>query len=595
MESISFDFVIVGGGLAGLVLAARLSEDSDISVLVLEAGDDQTADPRVNVPGMWSSLVKSEAAFDFKTVPQKELGGREIWFPQGRMIGGSSALNGLNFVPTSKVNVDAWEALGNPGWGWESFSESVKKSYSLPQQDKTGGPIQLFAPEEETEWPRIWRETLTTLGFSVTDDVFSGQLSGGMVILDTVQPATKQRSYVGNAYLEPARSRSNLTIWTKASAEKILFDKSNGTPVVTGVQVQKDDKTQIVKARKEVIISAGAINSPKILELSGIGDSKLLKSLGIDVVVDNPHVGENLQNHPLAVLNFEVRDYLPAGLETLDKLIRQEPDAIAAVTEAYSKQKGPLARSGTNSAAQLPLSDDAQQDLRTFLLHNAGLGAPDTATPAFAKAHEEFVRSAVFGSSPSACYIGVPGFGAIKSDGTGAPPPEGKGKYFTVVVLLAHPLSHGSVHITSSNTDAGLAIDPRYFTHPLDIEVLARHVQFVVSGLARAEPLAGLLKPQSSSSPYAPKGTDIEAVKSYIREKGAAAHHYTGSCAMMPRAMGGVVDHELKVYGCRNLRVCDASAIPIVTRSNPQASVYGLAEHAVGIIRRGLKAGVSGS
>ncbi|KAI1860417.1 hypothetical protein JX265_009816 [Neoarthrinium moseri] len=594
MVSTEFDYVIVGGGLAGIVLAARLSEESGTEVLVIEAGKDQTVDPRVNVPGMWPALLRTESAWDFKTVPQPGLGGREIGFPQGRLLGGSSALNGLAFTATSKANVDAWGQLGNQGWVWSSFYESMRQSYTSPSQDADAqGPIRLSTPEEDSEWPKIWKETLIGLGFSTTGDQFSGDFCGGLVVPDSIDPLTKQRSYAGNAYLEPARSRPNLNIWTETQATKVLFDQpGSGTVVATGVQVARGGETKTVRARKEVIVTAGTINSPRLLELSGVGDAKLLKSLGIPVVVDNPHVGENLQNHPMCTLSFEAHNH--QGFETIDKLARQDPTAISAAMEAYANQKGPFSRSGANLAAQLPTPplkpEDQAGELDTFL--QSKISDSRGEAKSFAKLHESFVRSIITSSTQATgCYIAIPGFAGATGDGWMAPAPSGGENYFTLTVLLAHPLSRGSVHVTHSSTDASsLAIDPKYLTHPLDLEILARHVQFA-DKIANSEPLVSHLKLDGKRNPGAPPAgsfADLGTAKDYVRKTAVGAHHFTGTCSMMPKDLGGVVDAQLRVYGCRNLRVCDASIIPLTPRTNPQATVYGVAEHAAKMIRADL-------
>ncbi|RYP22395.1 hypothetical protein DL767_009054 [Monosporascus sp. MG133] len=593
MEPESFDFVIVGGGIAGLVLAARLSEDANTQVLVIEAGEDRTTDPRVNIPAMWPTLLGTSADWNFKTVPQEGLGHREISLPQGRLLGGSSALNGLTFSATSKANIDAWESLGNPGWDWSSFSESVKKSYTLPSQGpRTKGPIQLSVPEEDSEWLQVWRKTLATLGYPTSADSFSGEFYGALTVTDAIDPIMKQRSFAGNAYLEPAKARSNLTIWTQTVAERILFDQSEEI-VATGVHCSAAGETKTVRARKEVLITAGAINSPKLLELSGVGNAKLLQSLGIDVVIDSPQVGENLQNHPLCTLSFEVREQ--PGFETIDNLSRQNPNAIAAAMEAYSKQSGPFSRSGSNLAAQLPLpeakTEGGKQELKR-LLHSLGSEIPHK-PKSFTEAHKSFVHSVL--TSPteaSGCYTAIPGFAAATGDGLIAPVPPGQESYLSIALLLAHPLSRGSVHIRSpSPSSPDLAIDPRYLTEPLDMEVFARHLQFVET-IAMTDPLASQLRLDGKRSPAAPPAgafADLNVAKDYIRNTAVGAHHFTSTCAMMPPELGGVVDAQLRVYGCQNLRVCDASIIPITPRTNPQATVYGVAEHAAQIIKSGLR------
>ncbi|KAL7944153.1 alcohol oxidase [Trichoderma barbatum] len=590
----SYDYIIVGGGLAGLVLAARLTEDSSKRVLVLEAGEDLTADARLSVPAMWPTLLNTDADWKFKTVPQAGFNNREILFPQGKLLGGSSAINGLSFTPSSKANVDAWAKLGNPGWDWTSFSKSLAKSYTLTSSaagTAGSGPLQLSFPNDtDNSWPKIWQQTLGSLGFHQSGPSYTQQSCGPVTVADSIHPATKTRSYAGNAYLEPARSRDNLTIVAGAAVSKIVFAKDGDAVTAEGVQYVKDGETQTATG-KEVILTAGTINSPKILELSGVGDSKLLAKLGIDVVIDNPNVGENLQNHPMCGLSFEALD----DAKTIDGLSRQDPAALQAAMAAYAQQLGPFASSGTNNAAQLPFpgiqSTEGKAEVEA-LIEKYITSAEKGTNAAFDEAQAEFVRSVL--TSPeeaSGYYISFSGFASFNPDGTMAPPPAGAEKYFSIALLLTHPLSRGSVHIKSSSpTSTDLVIDPQYFSHPLDIEVLARHLRFVES-LASVEPLASHLKAGGKRNPAAPSAgafsaeSGLEQAKEYLRRTAVGAHHFTGTCSMMPRNLGGVVDAQLRVYGCPNLRVADASIIPLTPRANPQATVYGVAEHAATIIK----------
>ncbi|KAI4865447.1 putative GMC oxidoreductase [Hypoxylon rubiginosum] len=594
MESKAFDFIIVGGGLVGLVLAARLSEDPSAQVLVIEAGEDLTADPRVKIPALSSTLVGTSADWCLQTTPQKSLHGRQLAQSAGRTLGGSSAINSHTFTPTSRANVDAWAGLGNPGWDWSSFSKSLESSYTLKQSPwatKGSGPLQLSIAEENTKWPQLWRDAISKLGYPTSMDPFSGQFLGALGTPESIDPATHQKSFAGSAYLSAAEARENLTIWTQTLVDKVLFDKrgGEGKPVATGVQYTKDGKTGSVDARKEVILSAGAINSPKILELSGVGDAGLLKSLGIDVVVDNAHVGENLQNHPLVGMTFEVLQ--EEGFETIDNLIRQDPETVAATMESYTKNgSGPFSRSAIDITAQLPLSDTVAAGLDRVLqdtsYETADLGK---ATDAFAKAHRSFVHSIVSSQKEaSAQYMTIAGFGVFAPDGNRAVIPPGSEGYFSVAILLASPLSRGSVHIrAASSSSPDLALDLNCLSNPLDLEILARHVQ-QVEKIMTTEPFASHLVPNDTRNPGSPPPgslSNLENAKEYVRKSAVCAHHYTGTCSMMPREIGGVVDPQLRVYGCENLRVCDASIIPITPRASPQATVYGVAEHGAKIIK----------
>lgn len=519
----------------------------------------------------------------------------------GRLLGGSGALNGMNFVVSAKEDLDSWAELGNPGWDWESFSKYLKKTYTLTAGSKTenDGAIQVNIPDEEDKWPGVWRDTFAGLGFPADNDPFSGEIHGAVMYPDAIHPVSKTRSFSGNAYLTPARDRANLTVWTGVSVNKILFDQNADGAVATGVQyTSKESESKTVSARKEVVLCAGTFHSPKILEQSGVGDAKLLKSLGIDVVVDNPHVGENLQNHPMCVMVFETADDGEEGFDTIDPLARQDPAALGAAMQTYAtKQRGPFSKTNSNAMAHIPFpginTASGKGDLEQLLNTHCSSAAAEeggTLTPAYAKAHEALVRSCL--SSPtqaSGYYLTFPGWAYYGPTGRLVPiPADGSEKYFSIALLLTHPLSRGSVHL---NADHKLAIDPNYLSHPLDAEVLARHVRFLESTLATAEPLASRLKLDGKRAPAGwPKGftADLDKTKQFVRDTAVGAMHYTSTCSMMPRETGGVVDSQLRVYGTKNVRVVDASIMPFTTRANTMATVYGIAEKAADIIKTGL-------
>ncbi|KAK3306796.1 uncharacterized protein B0T15DRAFT_528281 [Chaetomium strumarium] len=604
-----FDIVIVGGGTAGLVLAARLSEDASMQVLVLEAGENLSDDARVQIPAMWPQLQGTGADWQLRTVPQKALGGRVLDIAQGRLLGGSSALNAMNFVVGAKEDLDAWAELGNPGWDWESFSEYLKKTYTVTHGSKTdnNGAIQTNIPDEETKWPRVWRETMANLGYPARNDPFSGDICGAVMYPDAIHPQTKTRSFAGNAYLAPVQDRPNLTVWTGVTVEKIVFDQATDSAAATGVQYSKEGESAIVSARKEVVLSAGVFHSPKILEMSGIGDAKLLGSLGIDTVVDNPYVGENLQHHPLSLFSFETVDDGDEGFDTIDAIARQEPTAISTALEVYTtKQRGPFSTTNCNAMAHIPFpgidTDSGRREVEELLQKT--LSSPPTATTepepkttqAYTKAAESLVRSVLMSpTKASGYYVAIPVYAHAGPTGRLVPVASGSSeKYFGIALLLTRPLSRGSVHLSRAGPDKPLplAINPNYLTHPLDIEILARHVRFLESTLARTEPLASRLKGEGgrTAPPGWPRGfsADLEQVRQFLRETAVASTLYTSTCSMMPREMGGVVDERLRVYGTRNVRVVDASVMPFITRGDTMATVYAIAEKAADMIKQGL-------
>ncbi|KAH8161372.1 hypothetical protein CIB48_g6890 [Xylaria polymorpha] len=586
MTSESYDIIIVGGGTAGLVLARRLLENQNLRILILEAGEDRAADPNTLTPGAWPLLPMSPANWLFKTVAQPELGGKQISIPQGRALGGSSAINSFLFVSTSKDNVDAWGDLGNKGWDYPAFESALRKAYSLhmPSGETEGhGPLQTTLGAGDGFWEKAWVEGLESMGFPATTPL-SGRVGGPTIAAESINYNTKQRSYAANAYLTPVQNHPRLTVRTKTVVAKVLFDKgsSGSDAVATGVQLSSGE---VITAGREVILCAGVFNSPRILELSGIGGADLLQGLGIDVIVDNPHVGENLQNHVYTGLTVEVID----EVDTIDSFFRREPEAVSAALSDYkTRGTGPMSTSNLRITAQLPLpelqTDEGRQKVDQLMASEAAsLPAPTTA--AFANAHRNYVRSTL--TSPSRAlgnYIFGPAYTSFEGPD---PTYRAPGKYISVVVNLSHPLSRGHVHITSGSSAAtaddrggeGVTIDPRYLSHPLDLEVLARQLRFAEDLMTRAEPLARCLKP------YAKRFGDLEAARDYVGCTATGAHHYTGTCAMMPRAMGGVVDDRLRVHGVANLRVLDASVIPLEPTANPQAVVYGVAELGAGIIK----------
>ena len=486
------------------------------------------------------------------------------------------------FLLPSKSEVQAWERLGNRGWDWPTFEKALGQSYTLHKRDGTiegNGPLQVTV-SEPTRWLNIWADTLGKLGYPQCDP-FSGEACGSIITPESIDPEKKQRSCSANAYLDAARSRDNLVILTGAAVTKVMLDKADPNNVIAkGVQISRDGQTKMINASREVIVSAGSINSPRLLELSGIGDAALLKDLGIDVVINNPNVGENLQNHVMSSVVFDIHD----DEDSLNPLTRHDPQAVAAAQAAYQKGSGPLSSSNGLASAQMPMPKLTVGEMYSLLgLLNASQ-KESKATPEFSAAHTAFLSFLLEDpKGVTATYISACAYVPVERGSTVIAP----GDHYSIAVLLSHPLSRGHVHITSADpsnvsTADGIEVDPRYLSHPLDIEVLAHHLRFIEQSMGRTEPFAGRLKPRKDLF------VDLKATKDYIRRTSVGANHLTGTCSMMPRHLGGVVDEKLRVYGCSNLRVCDASILPVIPRTNTQSAVYGVAEMCANFIKQCL-------
>ncbi|GKZ26050.1 hypothetical protein AbraIFM66951_005080 [Aspergillus brasiliensis] len=594
-----YDYVIIGGGTAGLVVASRLSEDPSISVLVLEAGADLTADPRVNIPVFYAALLGSDADWKFRSSPQPGLNGRVIGLNQGKALGGSSSLNAHVFVPPFKGAVDSWETLGNPGWNWTMLKEYFSKAYSSPtvaqdareglaiedwpEVNEAKGLIQTSFGNETHPVRKAWPELFRSRGQHNAADPFIHSSVGSFSCLASIDSEGK-RSNSASAYYKPVELRQNLHVLTNALVERILFDESK-PPRAMGVQYSLDGASNTVQAKSEVILAAGAFQSPKILQLSGVGGAELLEKHGVDVVMDLPGVGQNLQDHMISYTAFRANP----EIETKDSLIRQEPEALGQAMQEYTATKsGPLASLGVHTYAYLPLPESDRSALQALLTdHTPESSRGHRATQSY---YDIAKTTIVDAEQPSAAYLAALGQTNYAKDLTdGSIPAASPGKFVTLGVMLSQPLSRGSVQITSTNPEDPPIIDPGYLSNPLDLEVISRHL-LSIKDLAASPQLGKLLEqPLKFRDPACDFQGDLDAAKKYAQDNLVSMWHFAGTCSMLPREKDGVVDSNLKVYGVEGLRVVDASAIPLVSTANLQATVYAFAERAADLIKQGRK------
>ncbi|OJD31472.1 aryl-alcohol dehydrogenase [Diplodia corticola] len=607
MSSTTYDYVIVGGGTAGLVLAARLSEDPSKLVAVIEAGANRKGDPRIDIPGLVMSLYEDkDYDWSFLTEPQEALNGRQIACPRGRVLGGSSALNLSAILYPSKADFDDWAALNNDqGWNAEAMapyfrkfhtfrpaSEATKKRMLVDYMDEsrygTDGPLNVTIPEGYSPLDEAWVNAFNELGFHAKTDQANGKMIGCFTSPVSIHPDTKTREYSASSYYtEEVQSRPNLHVLTEAVVEKIEWADGAGPDLsASGVHVlQGEEKRRFVGVRSggEVILSAGTIKSPQILELSGVGNEQLLEKHKIEVKISLPGVGENLQDHVVATSSYEIADNQMSG----DNL-QHTPGLMDAVMQMYAESRtGPMTGIMLGAAHLPPVDKDGvlSKEALASLVSDAAINA----YPDFPGKQAQFslLRARLEAGEPSCQFLFIPKqinherqentmqylFGGAEAE-----------NYVSAVALLNHPFSRGTVHITSADPTAAPAIDPRYLTHPLDLELQARHLQYFEK-LVSTSAFKAVLKEGGKRLPPA-DSADLDTARQIARDRAFTCFHPAGTCAMMPRAQGGVVDSRLRVHGTRNVRVVDASIFPLEPLGNIQASVYAVAEKAADLIKR---------
>jgi len=525
--------VIVGAGSAGSVLAARLTEDPRARVLLLEAGGG--ADKfLIRMPlGMMKAMLKPELTWRMMTEPEPHLNGRRLFLPRGRLLGGSSSINGMVYMRGHSADYDRWAQKGARGWSHADvlpYFRRMERSWRTDNADYGhSGPLPVTKNNTEYLLHDELMQAIGNAGYPVTDDIHAGAQEGGSLVELTIDEKGRRASTY-EAYLKPAMRRPNLSVVTQALTRRVVMQGNRAT----GVEYEVEGQVRIAHAAREVILCGGTYNSPQLLMLSGIGPAQHLQDMGVPVLHDLPGVGGNLGEHPRVPLEFAAN-----GPVTFVNQLRFDR-AARAVMQWYLLGTGPFARQ-LNSANPMLRTDPRleQPDIQLF------------SNPVKLTAHLWF-----------------PGF--VKS-------PDHS---FSADVILLHPQARGTVRLKSTNPRDLPAIQLNLFDNEADFAT-ARAGLRMARAIYGTEPMAGLIARETIPGPDV---QDDAAIDAHIRATAGTTQHPVGTCAM-GTGSHAVVDPELRVHGVEGLRVVDASVMPDVPGGNTNGPTIMIAEKASDIIR----------
>jgi choline dehydrogenase len=532
LSQTQFDFIIIGAGSAGATLAARLTENNQFSVCLIEAGGKDTS-PFIHIPFGLAFLSRmTNLGWEYDTEPQSQLNDRSLFWPRGKVLGGSSSLNAMCYIRGVPEDYDRWNDMGAEGWDWQTvlpyFKKSEKQQHGESEMHGADGYLSVSDLRHTNPLSNTFVDAAEQIGlYKVTD--FNGLDREGLGFYQVTQE-NGQRCSTAKGYLTPALTRSSLTLLTKALVEEIQIIDG----VATGVKLQLDGQSIELTANKEVLLSAGAINSPQILMLSGVGPKEHLAEKGIKVKVDLPGVGQNLQDHLDIIVQHHCKNrdsysisfaLIPRYVKnTFNYLFNRQGIFTSNVAEAGGFDK-------TQYAADIP---DIQYHFLPAILLDHG-------------------RTTAFGY----------GFG--------------------VHVCGLYPKSRGEIRLRSNKPNTPAVIDPHYLEHPDDQKVM-------IDGVRRARKILAAPsfdKYESWEVGPGPEAQTDEEILAFIRKNSETIYHPIGTCKMGDISdVMTVVDSQLKVKGIKGLRVVDASVMPSLVGGNTNAPTIMIAERCADLIKQ---------
>ncbi|MCJ1445921.1 MAG: hypothetical protein MMC23_006426 [Stictis urceolatum] len=591
-----YDFILVGAGSASCLITSRLSQQlPDHRILVLEAGEHLRDDPKVQTPGL-SVTLKSNPTYDwqYSTAPEPGLNDRRVKHPRGKLVGGTSAINSHSVVfPNYEWHDRLAEELLSGSGRAEWSSQGMRDCYRRWQAQSSGPRVNddvESLDRVQTSYPRTmdvlqsqWMKAFEELGHATSTTGFAESSAGAVTITNAVDSSNGERSHAGTAFLEPALKRGNVTLRTGVKVDKIAFEEvltADGRLNAKGVRYTYQREEYLISGR-EIILCAGVFESPAILERSGVGSKEVLAAANVPVLYELPGVGENLQDHLNCGLSCETQDDIP----TRDEVLRNPEVQKASLLEYERSRTGRLSEGSAYSFAFTPLqmleTPSETQELTEIVKH----WVEEESNPSLQTQYSVIQKTI---DSPSEATATTLMLRLQRHRDTESLPKDTpalvNGNYVTVVAMLAHPFSRGSCHI-SSDPSHQPEIKFNYLSHPLDTEILARHLR-LIERLFQKPTFTAVRKPKGNrlprSFPY--PISSLEDAKKILPINAATNYHPSSTCSMMREDLRGVVDERLRVYGTKNVRVCDASVLPIIPRGNILTAVYAFAEKAVELI-----------